>query len=107
MEHDHGSSLGIQPEEAAFELVTVGDARFEAGDRRGDDRSQLDVDAVAAQPLGLVDRRANRELVQPGIEAIRVPERGQITPGSDERVLHGVLGLFGVPEDQPGSPVET
>ena len=44
--------------------------------------------------------------MQPGIEAVRVPKRGQIAPGPDERVLHGVGGLVGVPEDEPGGGVE-
>ena len=35
MKDDHGSHLRLQPEEAAFELVAVGDRRFEAVDRRG------------------------------------------------------------------------
>src|SRR5689334_4985742 len=37
---------------------------------------------------------------------VGIAERGQITPGSDERVLDGVLGLFRVPKDQPGGGVE-
>ena len=44
--------------------------------------------------------------MQPGIEPVRVPKRGQITPGSDERVLDGVLGLFGIPEHEPGGGIQ-
>jgi hypothetical protein len=43
--------------------------------------------------------------VDPGIEAIRVAKRGQITPGANECVLHGVLGLFRVPEDQASGSI--
>ena len=44
--------------------------------------------------------------MQPGVEPIGIAERGQITPGSDERVLYGVLGLFGVPKDQASGSIE-
>ena len=44
--------------------------------------------------------------MEPGVEAIGIPERGQITPGADERVLDGVLRLFRVPEDEPGGGVQ-
>ena len=61
---------------------------------------------MAAEPARLIDAGADEQPVEPGVEAVRVPERGQITPGPDERVLHGVLGLFGVPEDEPGGGVQ-
>ena len=35
-----------------------------------------------------------------------IPQRGQITPGPQERVLDGVLGLIGIPEDERGGAVE-
>jgi hypothetical protein len=44
--------------------------------------------------------------MQPGIELRRVAQRGQITPGPDECVLHGVGGLFGIPEDEPGGGIQ-
>ena len=61
---------------------------------------------MAPEPARLIDTGAHDQPVEPGVEAVRVPQRGQITPGSDERVLDGVLGLFGIPEDQPGGRVQ-
>ena len=66
-----------------------------------------DVDLVPPGPPRLIDAGTNEQPAKPGLEAIGVPERGQVTPGADERVLHGVLGLFGVPQDQPGGRVQT
>ena len=79
-----------------------------AGDRRGAiEGRQFDVDAMTPEPARLIDAGADEQPVEPGVEAFRVPQRGQITPGSDERVLHGVLGLFGVPEDEPGGGIQS
>ena len=106
MEDDHGPHLRVQPEEAAFELVSVGDRRLEALGRRDLDRGELHVHAMAPEPSRLIDAGADDQPVEPCVEAIGIPERGQVTPGPDERVLHGVLGLFRVPEDEPGGAVQ-
>jgi hypothetical protein len=45
--------------------------------------------------------------MQPGIESVGIAQRGQITPGPDERVLHRVLGLFDIPEHEPGGRIQT
>ena len=46
------------------------------------------------------------QAVEPRVEAVGIAQRGQIAPGADERVLHRVLRLFGVPEDEPGGSVQ-
>ena len=71
------------------------------------DLAEFHVDAMAPEPARLIDAGADEQPVDPGIEAVRVPERGQITPGSDERVLDGVLGLFDIPEHEPGGGIQT
>jgi succinyl-CoA synthetase beta subunit len=108
MEDDDSPELGLEPEEAALDLVAVGDSGRVIGRDRAAQRNvvKLDLDPVTPQSAGLVDARANEESMQPGIEAIRVAERGQIAPGPDERVLHGVGGLFRIPEDQPGGGIQ-
>ncbi len=108
MQDDDGSHLRLQPEEAAFDLVAVDDRRFMAGDRRSREGEfgQFDVDAMAPQSARLIDAGAHDEAVKPGVEAVGIAERGQITPGSDERVLDGVLGLFDIPQDQPGGTIQ-
>jgi hypothetical protein len=47
------------------------------------------------EPPRLIDAGTDDEPVEPRVEAVRVPERGQITPGADECVLHGVLACSG------------
>ncbi len=108
MQDDDGSHLRGQPDEAAFELVAVRDRRLVAGDRRkrAADVSEFDVDTMAPQPARLIDAGADEQAVKPCVEGLRVAQRGQITPGPDEGVLHRVLGLFDVPEDQPGGGVQ-
>ena len=61
---------------------------------------------MAPQPARLIDAGADEQAVKPCVERLRVAQRGQITPGPDEGVLHRVLGLFDVPEDQPGGGVQ-
>ena len=46
------------------------------------------------------------EPVEPGVEAVGVAQGGQVPPASDERLLDGVLGAVGVPEDESGGGVE-
>ena len=44
--------------------------------------------------------------VEPGVEAIGAAQCGQVTPGPDERLLDGVLGLVGIAQDEPGGSVQ-
>ena len=108
MQDDQGSHLRFKPEEAAFELVAIRDPRLEAGNCRegAADIGQFDIDAMAPQPARLIDTGADEQAVEPGVECFGIAQRGQITPGADECVLHGVLGLFRVPQDQPGGGVQ-
>jgi hypothetical protein len=75
MEGDDGSHLRLEPEEAAFELVTIGHGGLRAGDGRWVERREVDIEAMAPEPARLVDRGADEQSVEPGVEAIRVPER--------------------------------
>ena len=106
MQDDHGPHLRLQPEEAAFELVAIRDERFDAGHRRRFEFGELDIDAMAPEPSRLIDAGVDEQPVEPGVEAIRVAQRGQHAPGPDERVLDGVLGLIGIPEDEPGGGIQ-
>jgi hypothetical protein len=44
--------------------------------------------------------------MQPRVEPVSLAEAGQVPPGSDERVLDGILGEVWIPNDQPGGGVE-
>ena len=107
MKDDHGPHLRIEPEEAAFELVAIGDGRRRVGHRGCVEFGQFDIDAMASSSSRLIDAGVDEQAMQPGIESVGIPKGGQITPGPDERVLHGVLGLFDIPEHEPGGAIQT
>ena len=46
--------------------------------------------------------RVDEEALEPGVEAVRIAEAGQLTPGDHQRLLHGILGPSDVPEDPLG-----
>ena len=66
----------------------------------------VDIEATAAGPPDLVDAGVDDQATQPGVESVRVAQRGQITPGTDERVLDGVRRAIGIPEHEPGGRIE-
>jgi hypothetical protein len=39
---------------------------------------------------------------RPGLEAVRIPQRGELPPDGDERALQGVLGQVVVAQDPGG-----
>ena len=106
MQDDEGPLLGLEPVEAAFELVAVNQHRRVVADGRHVDRSKLDVDAMTPEPARLIDAGADEQPVEPGVESIGGPQRGQVPPGTHERLLDGVLGLVGVTQDEPGGRVQ-
>ena len=44
--------------------------------------------------------------MEPGLEAIRIAEGGQVPPGADESLLDRVSRELGVPEDEAGRRVQ-
>ena len=86
--------------------VAVLDRRYVIDDRGDRDGGQINVEPVSSEPARLIDTGVDEQPMQPGIEPLRIAQRGQITPGPDERVLHGVLGLFDVPEHEPGGAIQ-
>ena len=70
------------------------------------DRSELDVEAMAPQPARLIDAGADEQAVKPGVEAVGAAQCGQVTPGPNERLLDGVLGLVGIAQDEPGGGIQ-
>ena len=53
-----------------------------------------------------VDARSNDQPTKPGLEAIRIAERGQVPPGGDEALLDRVPRELGVPVDQASRRVQ-
>src|SRR4029079_10297212 len=80
--------------------------RLEAGGRGLVQVEELDIGPMPADSSSLIDAGVDEEPVEPGVETVGIAQRGQITPGPDERVLHGVPGPFEVPEDEPRGRVQ-
>ena len=107
MKDDERPRFRLEPQKTALELVPVRDRRLDAGGGRRMQVREFDIEAMAPEPSCLIDTGVDEHPVEPGVEAIRIPQRGQVAPGSDEGVLHRVLGPIGVPEDEPGGRVQT
>ncbi len=103
---DQGPRLRLETAEAALELVAVVRDGHAVVDRRRIDGSQFDIDAVSPKPARLIDTGADEQPMEPGVETIGAAQCGQVTPGSDERLLDGVLGLVGIAQDEPGGSVQ-
>ena len=63
------------------------------------DREDTDVRVPGAHAARLGVARIDQEALQPGVEAVRIAEAGQFTPGDHQRLLHGILGPSDIPED--------
>ena len=103
---DQGPRLRLEAAEAALELVAVVADGHTVVDRRCVNRSQFDIDAMPPEPARLIDTGADEQPMEPGVETIGAAQRGQVTPGSDERLLDGILGLVGIAQDEPGGSVQ-
>ena len=88
--------------------VAIRDPRHGVGGRRlSRHLLDMDIEAMAPSPPNLVGAGVDKESIQPGVEAGRVAQRGQIAPCADEGVLDGVHRLVRVPEHEPSGAVET
>lgn len=103
---DQDAALRVgQPAEAALELVPIGQlgraielARFGRDDR--------DLRAPLAPTSADVVAGVDEQPVEPGVEPLRVAQRGQIAPGSDQRFLGGILRELGVAQDVASGRVQ-
>ena len=107
MEHEDGPLFGRQPAEPAFEQVPVGDVEEVVGRGRSvrpaATRRFADPAALARR---LGDADVDEEALEPRVEAVRIAEAPQVTPGDHQRVLQGILGPIDVAEDPLGDREE-
>jgi hypothetical protein len=106
MKDDEGTRLRLEAAKAASELIAVNGDREAAIDGWRVDVAELDIDTMTPKPARLIDAGADEQSVEPGVEAIGAAQRRQVTPGPDERLLDGVLGLVGVTQDEPGGRIQ-
>ena len=105
MEHDHSPLLGLQSTEPPLQLFPIGDGTGVVPDRCIDrDGSHL---LRPAPPLpALVCAGVDHQAVEPGIEPIRIAQRGKLLPRANESFLHRILRQPLVPEDQASDRVQ-
>jgi hypothetical protein len=97
---DDGPMLNAELPEAAIELIQGGEARCRVGiEVVPSEQSQLAV--LTSLPPGLGVAGAHQEPVGPGLQPIRIAERGQVLPCIEQRLLGGVLGERRVTQDPP------
>ncbi len=101
-QHQQRPLLGRQSPEGAVELVALGDPEVLIPPD-GDVNRQLDeAGHVPSHPLRVGDAGMNDEPVEPGIEAIGIPQGREISPGRHERLLDRVLRPVDVAQDALG-----
>jgi peptide-methionine (R)-S-oxide reductase len=99
MEDDDRALLWSQLCERVLEPGAVHDG---VGRIRGGvtgDRMKADAGVPAACPARFRIAGVDDEAVEPGIEALRLAQRRQVAPGTEERLLGGVLGTIPVAQD--------
>jgi len=106
MQDDERPRLRLEAAEAAVELVAVGHRRHGIVGSRNVDRYELDIQSVTPEPARLIDARADKQSVEPRFEAVVAAKRGEVSPGPNERLLDGVLGLIRIPQDQSSGCVQ-
>ena len=106
MEHHDGSPLGLEPAEGFIEKLSLGHVRGHVAAEGFEEGRQLDLVHATATPAREIEARMDGQAVEPGVEAVRVAQPGQIAPGSNEGILDRVSRELAVPEDEAGGSVQ-
>lgn len=92
-----------QTRESAVQLIPDGNRRLRVRDCGVVDRKERNLHDT---PPPLMARGSvagpDDEPMEPGVEAVGVPKAPDVEPGSDERILDGVLRPVIVANDEPG-----
>ena len=83
--------LDAEVEERPVELVAMGDGRSIVGWRHRIGYHVRHLGPMSARCPALVRAGTHEQPMEPGVEAIDIPESGKVAPGPDERLLDRVL----------------
>lgn len=99
MEDDDGALFRSQPREGVLELDPVHDGM--GWIRSGIIGNRVDAEAgvPAAGATRLHVAGVNDETMEPCLEPLGIPQRRKVLPGTDQRLLRGVLRTVAVTED--------
>jgi hypothetical protein len=103
---EDGTMVEAQAKEGSVERIAVGELGEGIVGFRHVDRFDVDVEARPPRAPLLVRAGANEQPVHPGIEGDGVAQTPEVTPGSDERVLHGIFRGIPIAEDPPRDRVQ-
>ena len=106
MEGDDGSMPRIEAPKRPVQMLALGERIRVVGRVEGVDRSQLDLDRAPPTASSEIETGVDRQSVQPGIEAVRITEPGQVAPCPDEALLNRILREVRIAEDQTGGCVQ-
>ena len=106
MHRNDRSVPGIEAQQRRVHELAVGQRGRVIGRRGRIERTQLDFHRPPTTAPRQVETRVDGELAKPGIEAVRVPQTGQVPPSSDEGVLDRIAGELRIPEDEAGGRVQ-
>ena len=105
MQDDDGSMLGRQGSEGLIEQLSIADrAHLVPRLSRGRADREDPGDSAPFRP-GFGVARMDDEPMEPGLEALGLPQRRQVTPRTQERLLRGVLGAVVITKDAKGQPI--
>lgn len=100
VEHDDRAPIRREVLHCLVEKVAIDDVAAEVADDRRVIRHQLDLNRASLPTPGEIETRIDEQPMEPGVEPVRVAQRGQVPPGPDHRILDRVPREVVVPEDQ-------
>jgi hypothetical protein len=107
MRHDeHRPVLDGESEEGPLDLVAIADPGDVVLGIRSIDRVDRHLQGTPARSADVVGTGMDEESVEPGVESVAVTQTAQITPGSDEGVLDGILRGIPIAQDPPRDRVQ-
>ncbi len=105
VQDDHGPLVGLKSAESPLQLVPIGNrTRVVADGWLERERSHLQ--RPAPQLPTLVGTGVDQQAMEPGVEPIRIAQRGKLTPRANERFLDRVLRQVRRPKDQASDRIQ-
>jgi hypothetical protein len=107
VDHQHGALLGGQAMQASVQPVAHGSHALGVAPAMGVGRGHLDLhDPAVLDSARLAIAGVDEQPMEPGGEAVRVPNGADVQPGGEERLLDGIGRQVVASQDQPRGSVE-
>ena len=99
VQHEDRALLDRQPAESPLQLVAIGQDGAAVRGRWAVERQAADLGGPRSGTSRLVVAGVDEDSMDPGLEALRIPQPRHLAPGQDEGVLQRVLGQSRVAQD--------